>query len=146
MLLQRGIEQGDKHDWESAEKTFRSVLEIDPKNTHGWYNLGVVQQQNRKSREAAASYDKALATDPGFTPAMYNKAIILEGTDRAGAMRLYQQIVLLNPKASTTYLRMGLLQLRTGETSGAQVSFSKAVAIDPKLRDSVPKPYRPAGE
>jgi Tfp pilus assembly protein PilF len=144
-LLQRGIEQGQKGDLTNAEKTFRSLLDIDPKNKYGWYNLGVVQQQRKKDAQAAASYDKALAADPGFTSAMFNKAIIVEAKDQAAAMRLYKQIVVLNPKASTTYLRMGLLQLRKGETDNARDSFAKAVAIDPELRGSVPEQYRPVG-
>jgi Tfp pilus assembly protein PilF len=145
VLLQRGIDQGEKGDLANAEKTFRSLLDIDAKNKYGWYNLGVLQQQRKKDAQAAASYDKALAADPGFTPAMYNKAIIVEVKDQAAAMRLYKQIVVLNPKASTTYLRMGLLQLRRGETDSAKDSFSKAVAIDPELRGSVPEQYRPVG-
>ncbi|GAA1761099.1 hypothetical protein GCM10009681_35350 [Luedemannella helvata] len=146
LLLQRGIDQGQKGDLASAEKTFRSLLEVDASNKYAWYNLGVVEQRRKKNAQAVASYDKALAADPGFTPAMYNKAIILEDKrDDAAAMRLYKQIVVLNPKASTTFLRMGLLQLRKGETDSARDSFSKALAIDPQLRDSVPEQYRPDG-
>jgi Tfp pilus assembly protein PilF len=64
---------------------------------------------------------------------MYNKAIILEATDLDGALALYKQIVAINPKASTAYLRMAFVYAKQGQATQAEAARSKAIALDPSL-------------
>jgi Tfp pilus assembly protein PilF len=64
---------------------------------------------------------------------MYNKAILLEESNPQQALSLYQQVVKINPQASTAYLRMAFVQAEQGDLGAAQVSYAKAIAIDPSL-------------
>ena len=62
--------------------------------------------QQDSPQSAIKYYDKALASDPEYTPALYNKAILLEPDDLEAAVAIYEQILTIDPKASTTYLRL----------------------------------------
>src|SRR5262249_27601789 len=97
--------------------------------------------QNKGDEDAAVKYyDKALATDPEYTPAMFNKAIILEATDPAKAIALYEKIVSIDPKAATAYLRLSFLYADAGDDAKAKDAHDKAIALDPSLAGVTPTP------
>lgn len=132
-LLHKGIAQAQAKQLGQAVTTFNNVLLLSPKNVLALYNLGVIDQMENKTAVALEYYDRALSSDSTYTPAMYNKAIILEATDLGGALALYKQIVAINPKASTAYLRMAFVYAKQGQTAQADGARSKAIALDPSL-------------
>jgi tetratricopeptide (TPR) repeat protein len=132
-LLQVGIQRANQKDWSGATTTFQDVLAINPGNVYALYNLGVINQIQSDPAGAIGFYDKALAASKTYTPAMYNKAILLEESNPQQALSLYQQVVKINPQASTAYLRMAFVQAEQGDLGAAQVSYAKAIAIDPSL-------------
>jgi tetratricopeptide (TPR) repeat protein len=132
-LLQVGIQRANQKDWAGATTTFQDVLAINPGNVYALYNLGVIDQTAGNSPEAIGYYKMAIRVSPKYTPAMYNMAILLEKPDPRQALALYQRIVVINPQASTAYLRMAFVQAELGDHSAAQVSYAKAIAIDPSL-------------
>lgn len=132
-LLQVGIQRANQKDWAGATTTFQDVLAINPGNVYALYNLGVIDQTVGNSPEAIGYYKMAIRVSPKYTPAMYNMAILLEKPDPQRALALYQQIVSINPQASTAYLRMAFVQAELGDHSAAQVSYAKAIAIQPNL-------------
>ncbi len=132
-LVQVGIQEANQKDWPAATTTFKNVLAINPGNVYAMYNLGVIDQTKGNPAGAIGYYKSALAVSKQYTPAMYNMAILLEKPDPRQALRLYQQIVAINPQASTAYLRMAFVQAGLGEQSAAEASYAKAIAIDPGL-------------
>ena len=46
---------------------------------------------------------------------------------------MYQKIVSVDPKASSAYLRLALVQAELGDTAAAKANDAKAVSIDPAL-------------
>lgn len=132
-LLNTGIAQATAKQYQQAETTFHDVLVLSPNNKFAWYNLGLIAQVENRASEAAADYSKAVSIDPKYTPAMYNKAILLEHTDVHSALALYQQITAINPKAATAYLRESFVYGRLGDKSKAKQARSQALALDPSL-------------
>jgi Tfp pilus assembly protein PilF len=142
-MLSQGIANGQRGDFTAAKSSFEMALKIDGTNKFAWYNLGVLAQQRHQLAEAAKDYDRALSSDPRYTPAMYNKAILVEAKNQDLAIALYQQILTVDAKASTTYVRLGLLQLRKGDEAAARTNFATAVKLDPRLGNEIPADYRP---
>jgi tetratricopeptide (TPR) repeat protein len=132
-LLQAAIEQARRKDWPAATRTFHSVLAIDPRNVYALYDLGVIDETNNKAAQALAHYDQALAVNDRYTPAMYNKAILLEGSRPTEAIALYRRIVAINPQAATAYLRMAFIDAEQGALTQAKAADARAIAIDPSL-------------
>jgi len=142
-LLQVGIQQANQKRWLAAGTTFQDVLAINPTNVYALYDLGVIDQTNGNSSRAISYYKRAVTVSPKYTPAMYNEAILLEKSNPQQALSLYQQIVIINPQAATAYLRMAFVQAGLGDYRAAQVSYAKAIAIDPSL-GKYPLPAKPA--
>ena len=88
--------------------------------------------QNRAAA-ALADYAQALSADPKYTPAMYNKAILLERTNLRSALAVYQQITSINPKAATAFLREGFVYERLGDKARAKQARERAIALDSRL-------------
>jgi tetratricopeptide (TPR) repeat protein len=132
-LLKQGLSQASAKQLSQAETTFKNVLLLDPKNVYALYNLGVIDQTQNNTAGAIVYYNKALNANNTYTPAMYNKAIILEATDLDAALALYKKIVAINPKASTAYLRMAFVYAKQGQDAKADQARAKAIALDASL-------------
>lgn len=132
-LLQAGIRQAEQKNWAAADTTFSDVLAIVPRDVFALYNLGLVDQSVGDTAGAAYYYDQAIADDATYTPALYNLAITLEGSNQGKALNLYQKIVSINPKASTAYLRMAFVYAEQGNLQQARAARAKAIGIDPSL-------------
>jgi tetratricopeptide (TPR) repeat protein len=133
VLLKQGINQAQAKMYDQAVTTFNNVLALDPNNVYALYNLGVINQTQNNTTAALDYYNRAVTVDSTYTPALYNKAIILESSDLNGALALYKQIVAINPKASTAWLRMAFVYAKQGQPVLANAARAKAVALDPTL-------------
>jgi tetratricopeptide (TPR) repeat protein len=132
-LLSAGIAQANAKQYQAAETTFRNVLVISPRNKFAWYNLGLLAQIQNQTASALSAYSRALSIDPRYTPAMYNKAILLERKDPHAALALYKQITSINPKAATAYLRESFVYGRLGDKRTAAQARARAIVLDKRL-------------
>ncbi|MEU8017400.1 tetratricopeptide repeat protein [Micromonospora parva] len=142
-LLQQGVQQGQAGQADQAKETFQKVLALQADNKFAWFNLGYLAQSRGLASEAVANYDKVLEIDGSYRPAMFNKAILLEGEKPDEALALYRKIVDADKAASTAYLRLGLMLDKRNDQKGAKAAFTSAVTVDGKLASAVPAKYRP---
>lgn len=132
-LFQAGLTQMAKQNWSAATTTFQNVLAISPGNLYANYDLGVIAQATGHSSEAISYYNKTLAANAAYQPAIYNEAILLESSDPQQAIAMYQKVVKIDPKAATAYLRLAVVQAEQGDSTDAKANDAKAVSIDPAL-------------
>lgn len=141
-LLQAGILQQQHHDLEGADRTYRRVLELDPRNKFAWYNLGVIAHGDGRVADARAAYDEALKIDPAFPSALFNEALLLESSDPDRAGGLLKRVIAGNPRAATAHLHLGRIWAQQNRDGKAADEFRRAVAGDPSLRSQVPEEFR----
>ncbi|MEK8109085.1 tetratricopeptide repeat protein [Micromonospora sp. M12] len=148
-LLKLGVEQGQAGNFDAAKVTFEKLLEAEATNKYAWFNLGFIAQSRNQADEAISSYDKALAADANYKPALYNKAIALESKAPETSIEIYRKVVSIDKKSSTAYLRLGTLLSQSGDDTAARDAFTAAIRLDKGLTSSVPAKYRtspsPAG-
>lgn len=132
-LVEAGIAQARQGNLADAKRTFESVLLVEKANEFAYFNLGVVASMQNDSALALKEYNLAIQSDAQYTPALYNKAVIVEATDKAQAMLIYESIVQINPKASTSYLRLSFLYSAAGQTDKAAAARATALKLDPAL-------------
>ncbi|MEU6364542.1 tetratricopeptide repeat protein [Streptomyces sp. NPDC046931] len=141
-LLQAAILQEQYHDTAGAARTYRRVLDLDPRNKVAWYNLGVIAQREGRTADAHEAYDKALKLDPAYAPALFNEALLLKSSDPDRATTLLERAIAATPGASTAHLQLGRILAKKGRDREAAAEFRRAVAADPSLYSVVPEPFR----
>ena len=110
----------EKKKWSAATTSFQNVLAISPGDVYANYDLGVIAQSTGHPDEAISYYNKALAANAAYQPAMYNEAILLESSHPQQAIALYENVVKIDPKAA-----------KQGDSTDAKANDAKAVSIDP---------------
>ena len=69
------------------------------------YNSGIALFGQNKMKEAVASFDKAIAGDPKFEAAYYNKGVAqYKMKDYNGAVKTLSSLIKLNKSVSATFL------------------------------------------
>lgn len=64
----KGVSLEKKSDWAAAQQRFASAVEVYPKYSEAWLELGRMQQKQNQVDDAKKSYGKALEADPKFLP------------------------------------------------------------------------------
>jgi Tfp pilus assembly protein PilF len=141
-LLQTALQQQRNQDSGGAALTYRRVLEMDPHNKLAWYGLGLIAQQNGRTLDARAAYDKALKIDPSYMSALFSEAMMLKSSDPDRTVELLKRAVAAEPQAATIRMQLGLLLAEKGRADEAGDEFRHAVATDPSLRPQVPEDFR----
>ncbi|WP_141358941.1 tetratricopeptide repeat protein [Streptomyces sp. 6-11-2] len=141
-LLQAGNLQVQYRDYVGATRTFRRVLELDPRNKVAWYDLGVIAHQEGRADDARKAYDEALKIDPKYASALYNKAVLVKPRDPGQAVTLLQRAIAATPRAATAHLQLGLILAQKDRDDEAEEEFGRAVAADPSLHSAIPEAFR----
>lgn len=133
-LLQEGVDAHLAGDLEAAERRYQRLVEVDPGNAVGHYNLGVVAHNESQHDEAETHYRRALDTDAGLTPAAFNLAILrAEAEDFEEAAALYKQVNELQPDNAGAHLNLSLVLEELGRADEAQIELARAAQLDPAL-------------
>lgn len=141
-LIQTGLEQVAAGDDATARTTFANVLRLDPGNVYGHYNLGLIEQNAGRDAQAIEEYDAALATDPAFTSALYNRAILTEPSDLEEAVELYRRAVDADSEFAAAHMRLGFALVHLGETVEGEGHLGTGISLDPSMADVVAPSYR----
>lgn len=140
-LVENGASLLAAGEIDEARTTFESVLEVAPGNVLAHYNLGLIAQEDGDPDAAIAHYDGALATDPTYAPALYNKAILLEKRDLDEAVALYERALKSQPDFAPTHMRLGFALVHLGEEKRGERHLEKGLALDPSMKDVAPPDY-----
>jgi tetratricopeptide (TPR) repeat protein len=68
-----------RHEYESARVALEKLLKMAPNNPRAYINLGSILNKLGFNDQALASYDRALALEPDFPLAMWNRSLLLLG-------------------------------------------------------------------
>jgi tetratricopeptide (TPR) repeat protein len=96
-------------------------------------NLGAALQESGRVDEAIARYRRALALQPGYTPAMNNLGTALRATGRVDeAVAVYEHALSAKGGSATMHVNRGNALMTQGRVADAIAAFRQAVALDPR--------------
>jgi tetratricopeptide (TPR) repeat protein len=142
-LVDAGTHLLNEGNASAAAQLFEKAIAKDPAAPVGHYDLGVVYEHRGQTKNAMREYSRALAADPNYVPALYNKASILRSSRPLVAIFYYQKVVSLRPKAATALLNLGLLlTAQPGSRAVGLRALAKAIRLQPSLRSDLPAPLQ----
>jgi tetratricopeptide (TPR) repeat protein len=63
---EKGQAAAGKHNWDEAQKDFEKAVELYPKYSVAWFDLGRIQEENGHLDDARKDYEQAIAAEPKY--------------------------------------------------------------------------------
>jgi superkiller protein 3 len=120
----------DANNYEAAIPPLQKFIADQPEVAYGHFQLAYAYTALKRSDEARAEYERAVALDPKMAEAFLNLGILLLQTDPASAVKPLQKAVDLLPSQSRPRLLLAMAQERSGDLAGAATSFEGAARLD----------------
>jgi tetratricopeptide (TPR) repeat protein len=133
ILVEDGLDKLIVKDVATARAAFEEAAALDPGNLYAHYNLGVLAQRDLDDAAALAFYDRALAIQADYAPALFNKAIILETSDLDQSIELFRQVVELDPTMATAFMRLGFALVHQCERGEGKKLLEQGISLDPRM-------------
>ncbi len=91
----------DSNRFADAIEAYEKSLALAPGNPNVLTDLEVMYRRNKAPEKAIAAFDKAIAAQPDFETARFNKGIVLmhDLNDLPGAIKTWESLVEINPTA-----------------------------------------------
>ena len=125
----RAHQAGHRSD---AERLYRDVLAIEPRNAAALHLLGALLHQRGQSGEAISLIRQAIAIEPGDADCHYNLGSILHATNRIEeAIEPLSKAIALRPQYAEAHFELGNVHARAGRIEGAEKSLRKALELQP---------------
>lgn len=112
-----------------AEKTFRSVLEMEPDHEDALYQIGLIHEREGDPNSARRAYLSQLETSPGHAGAAYRLArLMLDGEDRDEAIAVLEELAAAGSEMENdAYLELARVRLEADDVAKAQEFFERYI-------------------
>jgi len=143
-LVQAGLTAQSAGRLDEARQDYLAAIAKDPTNKFAFYDLGGIYQQQNNAIDATTAYNKAIAIDPAYKPALYNLAVLDTPTDPQAAVTLYQKLLTIAPDDANVHFNLGLLLRQIGQKAQGDAEVAAALRLDPKLASRIPPTTNPS--
>ncbi|MGB9154645.1 MAG: tetratricopeptide repeat-containing glycosyltransferase family protein [Alphaproteobacteria bacterium] len=123
-----------KGDIAAASVLYRDVLKIAPQDPDALHMMGIIAQQGGNQELAVKFFEMALAVNPDFAGAWYNRALVLRVMKRGkDALQSVQAAIEIDPTLGEAWNLMALLLKDDGaHYDQARECHIRAIALQPK--------------
>jgi tetratricopeptide (TPR) repeat protein len=111
------------HDYDQALQLTRSDLKASPRDFRLWTLEGIILSIQQKSSAALDAFDKALALEPGYPPALRGEVQLLYASGDKRAIPLLERILKADPHDPTAHEMLANLERRQGNCKVAADQF-----------------------
>ena len=126
-----GIIELNDGKYQIAANLIARAIDIFPRNPHFFSNLGNALMSLKQSDAALARYDQAIALQPAFAEAHFQRGNALQAQGRFDlAVASYDRAISINPQYAIAFLNRGNALLKLDLPTEALVSFDEAVKLN----------------
>ena len=130
--LQKALAFHQAGDFASAEKAYRAVLRVAPRNFNAACLLGLCFLQSGEFEKAEKQFDRAIKINPRAANAFNDRGNArLELNRPDEALADYDTAIALNPNYAEAFNNRGNALLKLQRVEQAVASFDKAIALKP---------------
>ena len=136
-VLGRAILARDPKRWDDAIAQAQQGAFLNPRDPLVQLTVGQIFEAGNNPDQAALAYGRALAADPGFTPArVANVQVLVRKGQNEAALADAQKIVQEMPSNAQAQLVLGRLYLRKADWPGAVGALEQAVKLAPDVAEA----------
>ena len=125
----RAHQAGHRSD---AERLYRDVLSIEPRNSAALHLLGALMHQSGRSDEAVSLIQQAIAIDPGDADYRYNLGCILVSAGRTDEAIVHlEKATALKPSYAAAHFELSNALARAGRLADAEARLRRVLELQP---------------
>lgn len=125
----RAHQAGHRSD---AERLYRDVLAIEPRNAAALHLLGALMHQSGQTDEAISLMRQAIAIESRNADYLYNLGTVLNAADRLPeAIEQLGNAIALKPQYAEAHFELGNVHARAGQLESAEKSLRRALELAP---------------
>lgn len=128
-----------QNDFEAARKTYKELIELQPKNPEGYLNLSVALKKLGKYQEALCALQKTIDLDNQLASAYNSLGVMLRKLGRRGqAIEAFRQAVKIDDQYAHAFNNLGIAIAEEAKTNTkieiqeAITAFKKAISLEPE--------------
>jgi tetratricopeptide (TPR) repeat protein len=130
--LNRALAAFRANDLDAALRLVDGVLSAQPRSFDALHLKGLVEMRRGRVAEAERAIAAAVAIQPGFAPAHFNRAQALAALGRAEeAVASYDRALALKPDHAEAWANRGVVLRVLNRPADALASFERAAALNP---------------
>jgi tetratricopeptide (TPR) repeat protein len=131
-----GSARFQKKDYEGAIADLQIGLRLKPETPDAWFDLGNAHLQLKQFSEATTAYERAVAVEKDFWPALTNIGLVLyeQGKPRE-AIAKWQASITIDPQAVEPKLAIAIATFALGERERAITLGTEALRLDLRYAD-----------
>ena len=136
-ILQRGLHYHQQGDLELAEKNYRDILDVMPKNANALHLLGVLSNQVQDHPAAIDLITRAIQIAPD-QPIFHNNLgnAYRDSGCCEQAIACYQKALQIKPDLVETYINMGIAHHQLADFDRAVSAYQKAIELNPNSAEA----------
>lgn len=128
----RGDMRDADHDWAAAERAYREAIARQPDFPRAQFSLGLVLYKQRRYDEAAGAFDRELAFNARFDPALYYRGTLeLDRGRPDAALPFLQRLTEVAPGRADGWRALGQGRLALRQPEAAIDVLRESVRLDP---------------
>jgi|GEM_PF-573082 len=110
--MKRGLAYMEEKNYGKAKIEFKNVLQIDPNDAAGYFNMGLIEEANKNLRRSLAFFNKSLELDPTYVDVKLKLARILAVFDPQRATQLNEEVLSDQPNNLEGLINRSLIAAR----------------------------------
>ncbi len=122
-----------KGDYVQARATFQKIIDLEPKNPQGYFQLAILDVKTKKVSDALKEADKALQVNPDFLPALQLMVSIYQDQKQPDkSLAVVRQTLARSPKNPQLHQMLGELLIAQKQPQAAVAPLEAAIALNPR--------------
>ncbi len=132
-LSEKAANAFSKHDWPTARKAYREMLEVDPENALVWANLGAVEQQAKNLDAAQACFEASTRFNPQLVQSWVALGLIQSAKgDRYRAVSSFARAIHEDPLDPRPHNYLAIEAQNLKWNDAAMAELQRAIELNPE--------------
>ena len=136
-LVEEGQRHADEGKWDEALKSYKQAVEIDPRYSDAYLNMGDAYMSAGRYKEGFAAYRQAIAASPTNADAFYSLGAAFNDMGQYGdAFKPFVTAINLRPDFAEAHYGIGFAYMRLENYRDALVYLRRAIRLAPDYADA----------
>ncbi len=133
ILAQRAATAFGEQKWDEARAAYEEMLKLDETNALAWANLGAVEQQAGRTKEAVESFEKSVMYNPQLSQSWNALGLIFTSTgDSYRAISCFTRAIHEEPTDAKAHNYLAIAAKNLGWIDAAQTELQRALELNPQ--------------